>query len=145
MHKLTTQDLTPFYRNTIGIDRLMESLISRSINEPNNYPPYNVIVVDEDRYIIEVAIAGFSEDAINITSHNEQLIIKGEKQADERTFHHQGIGGRKFKRVFDLADYVEVQSASLTDGILVIELERNIPESLQPKEIKISSKLIELE
>jgi len=135
-------DLTPFYRNSIGVDRLMESLQSRVNANHGNYPPYNIINIDEDKYAIEIAIAGFTDDEINITAHDGQLTVRGEmKQKEDQNFLHQGISNKKFKRDFQLADYVEVQGADLINGILRIELERIVPDSLKPKEIKVNSKL----
>ena len=132
-------DLTPFYRNSIGVDKLMETLQSRVNANHGNYPPYNIIAIADDHYIIEIAIAGFKEHEVNITSHDGQLIVKGE-QADvmDENYLHNGICSKKFKRSFNLAEYVEVQNASLSDGILRIELERIVPDSLKPKEIKIN-------
>jgi len=139
---VTTPDLAPLYRNSVGIDRLFEKLInsSQALDKAGNYPPYNIIAINNDEYIIEIAIAGFDEETINITAHNGQLIIKGNKPNDVDVHYvHHGIGGRKFKRVFELAEYVEVQNANIHNGILIINLERIVPESAKPKEIKIGS------
>jgi len=138
----TTQDLAPLYRNSIGVDKLFENMFARNqshVSGDTNYPPYNIIAVAEDQYIIEIAVAGFSEENINLTVHNKQLIVKGEQVKEEVdvNYLHRGIGKRKFKRVFELADYVEVQGAEINNGILVVNLERIVPDSAKPKEIKI--------
>jgi len=141
----TTQDLAPLYRNSIGVDKLFENLFARnrSFDNTGNYPPYNIVAVTDDHYIIELALAGFNKEDINLTVHNGQLIIKGEKAAEEADvrYLHQGIGARKFKRTFELADYVEVQDADMVNGILVINLERIIPDSAKPKKIRIGTNL----
>jgi len=135
-------DFTPFYRNSIGVDRLLNTLQSHVNANHGNYPPYNIISVNDDEYIIELAIAGFTEEEINVTAHDGQLTIRGELKAKEKsTFLHQGISNKKFKRDFQLAEYVEVQSADLENGILRIELQRIVPDSLKPKEIKVNGKL----
>ena len=132
-------DPTPLYRNSIGVDRLMESLQSRANANHGNYPPYNIIAINDDKYAIEIAIAGFKEDEVNVTAHNGQLTVRGEQNTKiDQNYLHNGISYKKFKRDFQLADYVEVQNAELADGILRIELERIVPDSLKPKEIKIN-------
>lgn len=148
---ITTQDLAPLYRNSIGVDRLFENLFARHNASGNNgnYPPYNIIALTDDQYVIEIAVAGFKQDEISITAQNGQLTVTGEKahsveiEEPERKFLHQGIGVRKFARNFELADYVEVGSAELTDGILVINLERIVPDSMKPREIQIGQTAIE--
>jgi len=132
-------DFTPFYRNSIGVDKLMETLQSRVNANHGNYPPFNIISIDEDRYAIEIAIAGFKENEVNVTAHNGQLTVRGEmRPIADQTYLHNGISNKKFKRDFQLAEYVEVQGAGLTDGILRIELERIVPDTMKPKEIKIN-------
>ena len=137
----TPFDLTPIYRNSIGVDKLMETLQSRINSNSNNYPPFNIISLDQDRYIIEIAIVGFKENEISITAHNGQLTVRGEQNNSREAQHylHNGICSKKFKRTFSLADYVEVQSADLNEGLLCINLERIVPDSLKPKEIQINS------
>lgn len=142
-------DFSPFYRNSVGVDRLMDSLQSRLNANHGNYPPYNIISIDEDHYVIEIAIAGFTEEDVSVTAHDGKLVIRGELPKDEASeepredatgrYLHHGISNRKFKRDFQLADYIEVQTADLSNGILRIELARHLPESLQPKEIKINA------
>jgi len=138
MH-LTTKDLTPFYRNSIGIDRMMDHFMSTNVsNASTGYPPYNIIKNDEDTFLIEVAVAGFDKGDINIVEENGQLIVTGDKQVeDTREFQHQGIGYRKFTRSFQLADYIKVELAEVRNGILGISLKRIIPDNLKPKQIDI--------
>ena len=143
MTRLSTLDLTPFYRNSVGIDRLFDSMLSRiDSTSTGNYPPYNIIKKDEDNYIIEVATAGFAEGEIDVQVNDGQLIITGEKpESDvEVNYLHQGIGTRKFVRSFQLAEYVEVKSATVENGILVVTLERLVPETMKPKSIAITYK-----
>lgn len=141
MH-FTTADLAPFYKNSIGMERLMNTILNHSpqVNS-GNYPPYNIVEVDSDHYTVEIAVAGFAKDEIEITSENGQLEIKGDKTSDsdapEKTFLFQGISNKKFIRVFNLAEYVEVNSANIVDGILQIDLERNVPNQMKPKTIAI--------
>lgn len=144
MTRLTTLDLQPFYRNSIGIDRLFDSMINR-IDHPSttNYPPYNIIKKDDNNYIIEVAVAGFANGEIDVQSHDGQLIITGDKsttEPDGSDYLYQGISARKFIRTFQLSEYVEVKTATVEHGILVVTLERNVPESMKPKSIAIKYK-----
>jgi molecular chaperone IbpA len=138
MH-LTTKDLTPFYRNSIGIDRMMNHFMSTNMsNTTTGYPPYNIIKQTEDIFLIEVAVAGFDKGDINVVEENGQLLVTGSKQEeDTREFQHQGIGYRKFTRTFQLADYVNVETAEVKNGILIISLKRTVPDSVQPKKIDI--------
>jgi molecular chaperone IbpA len=138
MH-LTTKDLLPFYRNSIGIDRMMDHFMSTNMsNTPTGYPPYNIIKNTEDTFLIEVAVAGFDKGDINVVEENGQLIVTGDKQLeDTREFQHQGIGYRKFTRSFQLADYVNVDVAEVKNGILMVSLRRNVPDNHKPKQINI--------
>ena len=143
MTRLSTLDLTPFYRNSVGIDRLFDAMLSRiDSTSTGNYPPYNIIKKDEDNYVIEVATAGFAEGEIDVQVNDGQLIITGEKpESDvEVNYLHQGIGTRKFIRSFQLAEYVEVKSATVENGILVVTLEHLVPETMKPKSIAITYK-----
>jgi len=143
MTRITSLDLQPFYRNSIGIDRLFDSMLSRIDNTTStNYPPYNIIKKDEDNYVIEVATAGFAEGEIDVQVNDGQLIITGEKAEGEAevNYLHQGIGTRKFVRTFQLAEYVEVKSATVEHGVLVVQLEREVPETMKPKSIAITYK-----
>lgn len=136
-------DLSPLFRNSVGIDRLSRAL--DHIEHANNgtYPPYNIIAVNEDEYLIEMAIAGFKSDDITVTAQHGQLNIIGEQttQTEEEgpKYLHCGISARRFQRDFTLADYVEVQSAEVKDGILSIKLERRVPDALKPKQIEVKT------
>ena len=145
MQTLRDYDLNSFYRNSIGIDKMFETLHSHTTNNSGGFPPYDVISTSEDNYVIKLAIAGFTEKDVNITAHNGQLIIKGEaEKSDEDTnYMHKGISNRKFKREFTLSDYVEVTDAKMKDGILEVSLERQVPESMQPRQIGINEHLKE--
>lgn len=143
MTRLTTLDLQPFYRNSVGIDRLFDSMLSRiDSTTSTNYPPYNIIKKDEDNYVIEIATAGFAEGEIDVQVNDGQLIVTGEKAESETevNYLHQGIGTRKFVRSFQLAEYVEVKSATVENGILIVQLEREVPETMKPKSIAITYK-----
>jgi molecular chaperone IbpA len=140
MTKLTALDLHPLYRNAIGVDRLFDRIISNIEAPQTNYPPYNIVQVDDDTYVIEIAVAGFDEEEIEITQEQNTLIITGnqpELDDSETKFLHKGIAARNFRREFTLADHVEVTNASLEKGILVVGLKREIPEAMKPKRIAI--------
>ena len=142
MTKITSFDLTPFYRNAIGVDRLFDR-ITQQIDHAagTNYPPYNIVETGENTYEVQVAVAGFNQGDLEITVKDGELIITGEKTEaipEGHIFRHQGISARKFIRTFSLGDYVEVQSAVSKDGILTVKLERIIPESAKPKTIAIT-------
>jgi len=148
MTKITAMDLRPFYRNSIGVDRLFDRIIdqfdraSDPVGTTGNYPPYNVIKTGEHTYLIEVAVAGFTQGEIEVNVNEGNLIITGEKQTTELaegyTYEHQGISARRFIRTFALMDYVEVVGATNKDGILTVRLERHIPEAMKPKTIAIT-------
>lgn len=138
---MRTFDLTPLYRSAIGFDRLAQMLndAQRNDNTPS-YPPYNIELVSEDQYRIVMALAGFTRDEIDITSERESLIVTGRKQRDgvERTYLHRGIAARDFEQRFQLANHVKVTGASFENGMLTIELVREVPESLKPRKIVIN-------
>lgn len=143
MTKLTSLDLTPFYRQAIGIDSLFDRLmhnIDVASSQANNYPPYNIIKTGEDSYEIQIAVAGFEEGEVEINFHEGQLVITGEKNTDdsETQYLHRGISARKFIRTFQLSDYVEVREAEMKNGILTVSLQRIVPEEMKPKRIAIS-------
>jgi len=144
MTRLTTLDLQPFYKNSIGIDRLFDTLFTlEHTSQAGNYPPYNILKKDEDNYTIEIAVAGFTEGEIDVTTHDGVLVIKGakvEEQKIEVEYLHNGISARRFERTFTLNDYVEVASATVANGILSIDLERHVPDSMKPKTIAIDYK-----
>lgn len=133
-------DLTPFYRTTVGFDRLFDLLDNVSKTDTGGYPPYNIERLDENDYRITLAVAGFAESDLEIIAHEQTLIIKGARPDgdDKRTYLHQGIAGRSFERRFQLAEHVKVSGASLVNGLLNIELKREIPEAKKPRKIEIS-------
>ena len=140
MTKITALDLTPFYRNTIGMDRLFDRIVNQFDHAAStNYPPYDIVKVSEDSYEIRVAVAGFSQGEIDVTFHEGQLVITGEKSAEENVnYLHHGISARKFTRSFQLAEYVEIKTAVAQDGILTVKLDRVLPEAAKPKTIAIT-------
>ena len=138
----TGYDFSPLYRSVIGADR-MASLIEAAFlgQADGSYPPYDVEKVGDDAYKITVAAAGFGPEELEITAQPNLLVVAGRKNKDEagRTFLHRGIAGRNFEKRFELADYVVVKSATHADGILSIELAREVPETLKPRTIQIAA------
>lgn len=138
---MSSIDLSPFYRNSIGYDRI-GALIDNAMHGTDSavgYPPYNIEVIDEDLYAITLAIAGFQRDNLDITVESGVLTIRGHKSDDarERNYLHQGIANRAFERRFNLAEYVEVTDAQLSDGMLTVKLQREIPEAMKPRTIAV--------
>lgn len=143
---MRTVDFTPLYRNAIGFDRLLNMMeANASKNSSGGYPPYNIEQQDENHYRITMAVAGFAEEQLELTQKENMLIVKGERKAEEeKQYVYQGIAERDFERKFQLADYVKVVGATMENGLLHIDLEREIPEAMQPRKIAINgSKLIE--
>lgn len=135
-------DLAPLYRSAIGFDRLAQLAEHAAANNGNTgYPPYNIELLGENRYRITMAVAGFSMNELEISSEGEKLLVKGNKAESqtERKYLYQGIAERGFERTFQLADYVTVLGASLENGLLNIDLVREIPEALKPRKIEITS------
>jgi len=137
-------DFSPLYRSTVGFDRLFTMLDSLAAPEgAQTYPPYNIERTGENAYRISMAVAGFSESEISIEAHRNVLTVKGEKTEEEdkdnAEFLYRGIASRAFERRFQLADHVEVTGAELKNGLLHIDLKRNIPEELKPRRIAISA------
>ena len=134
-------DFTPFRHSTVGFDRLFDLLESSNSSQlGDNYPPFDLVQEGEDRYRITLAVAGFRPEEIEVTAQQNLLIVAGRKQDDDGTrYIHRGIAARAFERRFGLADYVQVRNAQLSDGILSIELEREIPEAMKPRKIEIWS------
>jgi len=135
-------DLTPFRRSAIGFDRLFDMLETSARQQAvDNYPPFNLERIADDRYRITLAVAGFSRDEIEIVAQQNLLQVKGKKDDKEgqNTFLHLGIANRSFERRFELADFVRVDDARLTDGLLVIDLVREVPEAAKPKTIAIKT------
>ena len=138
---MKTIDLSPLYRNTVGYDRLASLLDSalRTDSVGGGYPPYNIEVTGEQRYAIDIAVAGFAEGDLDINVENGVLTVRGRKQDDaERRFLHQGIANRAFERKFNLAEYVEVVDARLNNGLLTISLRKELPEAMKPRSIAIN-------
>lgn len=144
MTKITSLDLSPFYRNTIGMDRLFDRVMNQvdAASSNGNYPPYNIIRVGEDNYEIQVAVAGFDEGEIEVEYHEGRLTITGQQQKENKDIEYlyHGISSRDFTRTFTLAEYVEVNDAVIENGILTVSLERIVPESMKPKTIAITHK-----
>jgi len=123
----------------IGFDRYFEDLERMSSHTQTNYPPYNVVKVDDEHFTVEVAVAGFSKDDISVTKEKNQLTIEGKKESKStKEIVHHGLSSRAFKRSWTLADNVEIETAKLKDGILSVGLEKVIPEEDKPISIKIS-------
>ncbi len=142
---MTRLDLTPFYRSAIGFDRmanLVDSLFQTADSSQSNWPPYNIEKIGDADYRITMAVAGFAEADLEITTHEQMLIVRGQTgaEADEegRIFLYRGIAGRQFERRFQLADFIRITGASLKDGLLHIDLVREVPEASKPRKIKIS-------
>ncbi len=142
---MRTSDLAPLYRSTVGFDRLFSMLdqVAGFEGSGSTYPPYNIERTGENAYRITVAVAGFSEADISIEAKENTLTIKGEKQAkaDEKKGEvlYQGIAARAFERVFQLAEHVEVKGATLENGLLHVELVREVPEAMKPRQIPIGN------
>ena len=135
-------DLTPYRRSTVGFDRLFDMLETNArAATSDNYPPFNLERIAEDRYRITLAIAGFTRDEIAITAQQNLLLVAGKKDdhAPEGQLLHVGIANRSFERRFELADFVLVEDARLNDGLLVIDLVREVPEAMKPKSIAIKT------
>jgi molecular chaperone IbpA len=134
-------DFTPYRRSTIGFDRLFEFLENANREQGDNYPPYDIEKLSDDRYRITLAVAGFSPDDIDITARQNLLTIAGRKaenRARDGSFVHMGIATRAFERRFELADFVRVDGADMKDGLLSIELVREIPDAMKPRKIGIN-------
>ena len=143
MTRLTTLDLPNFQRATIGFDRLFNEMERQFANSPNGngYPPYNIAQINDDEYMISLAVAGFGMDNLSITTDGDQLKIEGTapKGDEDVNYLHKGIGGRNFRREFTLAEHIEVEQAGLELGMLNIHLVRNVPEAQKPKKISIKN------
>lgn len=139
---MRTYDMSPVYRQSVGFDRLFNELFDGlSKADTTGYPPYNIEVIDENEYRITIAVAGFREDELDIEVTDRALRVTGSRKAEdtERKFLHQGIAGRSFERRFHLAQHLRVLGANIENGLLNIELEREIPEAMKPRKIAIGS------
>lgn len=137
---MNTLNYAPLTRFAVGFEDLFREMDKLNLNASNTaYPPYNIVTVDENKFQIEVAVAGFAEKDLDITLENGVLTIAGNKEEEEaREFVHKGIAMRNFTRTFRLATHIEVEGADLKNGLLVVTLKRHIPEELKPKKIAIS-------
>jgi molecular chaperone IbpA len=136
---MRTYDFSPLWRSSIGFDRLLDYVEAAQRAGQDNYPPYNIERIDADRYQIALAVAGFSPDDIAVTAEQNVVTVEAKKVADgSRDYLYRGIAVRPFKRQFNLADYVRVQSAAFEDGLLRIDLVREVPEAVKPRQISIN-------
>ena len=149
---MTTFDFSPLFRTSVGFDRMASLLNSaQRLEQGGGFPPYNIKRTGEDNYQITMAVAGFSDADLSITTENNRLLVTGERadgQGDDGDYLYRGIATRSFEKRFNLADHVRVKGARLDNGMLHIELEREIPEAMKPKTIEIgtaSAKLLEIE
>jgi len=137
---MRTFDYSPFYRASVGFDRIFDLLDSVSSQSgANGYPPYNIEKTGDNAYKIVMAVAGFAEAELNVTQKENELLVSGQAQngQDDRQYLYRGIAGRNFERRFQLADHVKVTGAKLANGLLVIELQREIPEEKKPRAIPV--------
>ena len=133
-------DLTPLWRSTVGFDRLFDMLDDSVRWTEENYPPYNIERTGEDAYQISLALAGFKPEDITITAEQSMLTVEGRKAENgEHGYLYQGISARPFRRVFNLADYVQVKGADFVDGLLKIDLVREVPEAMKPRRIAVTA------
>ncbi|MEE2690533.1 MAG: Hsp20 family protein [Pseudomonadota bacterium] len=137
---MRSYDLTPLYRNSVGFDRVFDLLESVGKVEAGGYPPYNIERLSENDYRITLAVAGFGEDDLEIVAQENVLTVTGKRpEGDEnRSYLYQGIAGRSFERRFQLAEHVTVSGASLVNGLLNVELKREVPEAMKPRRIAIN-------
>jgi molecular chaperone IbpA len=139
---MRTYDLSPLYRATVGFDR-MANLLDRVLTQdaaPSTYPPYNIEKTDENAYRISIAVAGFTDAELSVEQREAELVIAARKEKDEtqRTYLHRGIATRAFEKRFQLADHVRVTGAAHENGMLHVDLVREVPEALKPRRIEIS-------
>lgn len=141
---MRTIDFSPLFRHSVGFDRMQRMLdaATRMDSSANTYPPYNIEQVGEDNYCISMAVAGFGEQDLDVTAKENTLVVSG-KMADEsedKTYLHRGIAGRAFERRFELDDHIKVVGGSLVNGLLNIDLQREVPEEKKPRKIAIETK-----
>jgi len=140
---MTSIDFTPFFRTTVGFDHMIHIMDTALSSKLDSYPPHNIIKLDDDLYRIVMAIAGFSKDELEITLHGNRLFITGistKSASDGVEYLYKGIANRNFKQQFSLADYVKVGDIILDNGLLNIDLYREIPDEMLPKQLKIQTK-----
>ena len=133
-------DFSPLYRSTVGFDRLFDLLEQTTQVEPMNWPPYNIAKTGDDQYRITMAVAGFSPDEIELVQQENVLLVSGRKHPEPEGVEvlHRGIATRAFRQTFNLADYVKVKDASLENGLLTVDLVREVPEEMKPRRIEIT-------
>ena len=138
---MRTFDFTPMFRHSVGFDRMQRLMDAATTRTEVSYPPYNIETDGEDAYRVTVAVAGFGEDDLDVTLENDTLTISGKKdnEAEEAAYLHRGIAGRDFQLKFSLADHIKVNGANLENGVLVVDLEREVPEELKPRQIEIQT------
>lgn len=137
----TTFDFTPLFRSSIGFDRMLNALEAASrVETIDSWPPYDIAKLGEDDYRITMAVAGFNQDELTLTQEQNMLMVSGQKVGDDSgQYLHRGIAGRSFQRRFELADHVKIVGASLVNGLLTIDLKREIPEEKKPRKIEIAA------
>jgi molecular chaperone IbpA len=137
----TNLDFSPLFRSSIGFDRMLNALEAASrIETIDNWPPYDIVKIGEDDYRIAMAVAGFSQDELTIIQEQNMLVVSGQKaNGEDVQYLHRGIAGRSFQRRFELADHVKVVDAGLVNGLLTIDLKREIPEEMKPRQIEIGT------
>lgn len=137
----TTFDFSPLFRSTIGFDRMLNALEAASrVESIDNWPPYDIAKIGEDDYRITMAVAGFGEEELTLTQEQNMLMVSGQKTGEDNgQYLHRSIAGRAFQRRFELADHVKVVGASLVNGLLTIDLKREIPEEMKPRKIEITT------
>lgn len=138
---MRTFDLSPLYRASVGFDNLTRLFDATRLDDVPSYPPYNIVKSGEDAYRITFAVAGFSGQDLDVQVENQTLTVRGKITQDETspTFLHRGIAGRSFERKFELADHIQVSGAQMENGLLHIDLKREIPEALKPRKIAIAA------
>lgn len=135
---MMTFDLSPLYRSTVGFDRLSELLDAATQRDFGGFPPYNIAVTGENSYRVTLAVAGFAEDELSIQQVNNELVVTGHgDRSEEHEYLYRGFAAQAFERRFQLADHVKVVGASLSNGLLQIDLARELPEALRPRKIEI--------
>jgi molecular chaperone IbpA len=139
----TVLDFSPLFRSSVGFDRMLNVLENATrVASIDNWPPYDIVKAGEDEYRITMAVAGFTKDELTITQEQNMLMVAGQKSGENeenRQYLHRGIAGRTFQRRFELADYVKVVGADLVNGLLTVNLKREIPEEMKPRRIAIAT------
>jgi molecular chaperone IbpA len=143
---MRTFDMTPLFRNSVGFDRMARLMDGVAADQVPTYPPYNIEKVDEDSYRITMAVAGFAEDDLDVLVKENQLTVTGrvqktENEENDKQFLHRGIAERAFERRFNLADHIKVGGADLVNGLLHIDLVREVPEAMKPRTVAINNNL----